>query len=85
METRDDDTIPQYRYNNNYYYKIIYITPSNIGLSHVNSCEEPIIEGEPHWHCNASGVVIIGEEDGVSLSSSKGNEPVNSQSSAAYS
>ena len=84
METRDDDTIPQFRYNNNYN-KIKYITPSNIGLPHVNSCEEPIIEGEPHWHCNASDVVIIGKEYGVSLSSSKGNEPVNSQSGAAYS
>ena len=56
-----------------------------IALAHVNGCEEPIVEGEPHWHCNACGVVIIGEEDGVSLSSSKGNKPVNSQSSAAYS
>ena len=55
-----------------------------IALPHVNGCEEPIVEGEPHWHCNAGGVVIIGKEDGVSLISSKGNKLVNRRSSAAY-
>ena len=51
----------------------------------MNSCEETIIEGEPHWHLNAGCVVIIGEENGISFISSKGNEPVHTQSSAAYS
>ena len=51
----------------------------------MNCCEELIIEGEPHWHLNAGCVVIIGGENIISFISSKGNEPVNTQSSAAYS
>ena len=49
----------------------------------MNGCEKPAVEGEPHWNYNAGGVVVIGEEHGVSLITSEGNEPVNSQSSAA--
>ena len=63
----------------------IYMHTTEIVLPHMNSCEETIIEGEPHWHLNAGCVVIIGEENGISFISSKGNEPVHTQSSAAYS
>ena len=49
----------------------------------MNCCDKAIIEREPQWHSNASGVVIIGEEDSISFSSSKGNELVNPQGSAA--
>ena len=50
----------------------------------MNCCDKVIIEREPQRHSNASGVVIIGEEDSISFSSSKGNELVNTQGSAAY-
>ena len=51
----------------------------------MNGCEESIIEREPQWYSNAGSVVIIGEEDSISIISSKGNELVFTQSTAAYS
>ena len=49
----------------------------------MNGCEKAVIERKPQRHSNASGVVIIGEEDSISFSSSIGNELVNTQGSAA--
>ena len=54
-------------------------------LPHMNCCKEAIIEREPQWYRNAGSVVIIGEEDSISISSSKGNKLVYTQSTAAYS
>ena len=51
----------------------------------MNCCEEAIIEREPQWYSNAGGVIIIGEEDSISIISSKGNKLVYTQSTAAYS
>ena len=51
----------------------------------MNGCEESIIEREPQWYSNAGSVIIIGEEDSISISSSKGNKLVYIQSTAAYS
>ena len=50
----------------------------------MNGSDKVIIEREPQRHSNAGGVVIIGEEDSISFSSSKGNELVNPQGSGAY-
>ena len=50
----------------------------------MNCCDKVIVEREPQWYSNASGVIIIGEEDSISISSSKGNKLVYTQSTAAY-
>ena len=51
----------------------------------MNGCEESIIEREPQWYSNAGSAIIIGEEDSISFISSKGDELVYTQSTAAYS
>ena len=50
----------------------------------MNGCDKVNIERESQLYSNAGSVVIIAEEDCISISSSKGNEPVNPQGSAAY-
>ena len=51
----------------------------------MNAWEEPIIEREPQRYSNPGSVIIIGEKDSISISSSKGNKLVYTQSTAAYS
>ena len=49
----------------------------------MNGRDKVIIERESQRHSNAGGVVIIAKDDSISFSSSKGNERVNIQGSAA--
>ena len=51
----------------------------------MNGCDKVIIEREPQGYSNAGSVIINGEEDSISISSSKGNKLVYTQSTAAYS